>query len=103
MLDYTKNWNIVKIFEMILVIFGLFILYQIIKKIFGGSLTVEDMIISLLVFNIGATFTIGIMFAQLKSDLNYLRDQFKSYTIYSSNRFSKIDDRLEKIEDKLIR
>ncbi len=66
----------------ILFIFGLFLVYQILKKIFGGSWEIESIIISLLIFNIGLTFTIaftlGISLAKLKSDHNHLENQFKS-------------------------
>lgn len=62
----------------LLVIFGLFIIYQIIKKAIGGSWTTEDIIISLLIFNLGCIFTIGLTLAKLKSDHNHLKNQFRS-------------------------
>jgi len=62
----------------ILIIFGLFIAYQIIKSIFGWSWSTEDIIISLLIFNLGCVFTIGLVLAKLRSDHNHLVSQFRS-------------------------
>ncbi|MFH1592337.1 MAG: hypothetical protein ABIB47_03145 [Candidatus Woesearchaeota archaeon] len=74
-----------RIVIIVLVVFGLYISYQIIKRILGGSLTAEDIIISLLIFNLGCVFTIGFALAKLnsglaklKSDHNHLRNQFRS-------------------------
>lgn len=57
-------------------IFGLFIAYQIILKITGHSWETEDIIITMLFFNIGLTFTIAFNLVQLKSDHNHLSKQF---------------------------
>jgi len=62
----------------LLIIFGLFIVYQVIKKAFGGSWTSEDIIISLLIFNLGCIFTIGLSLAKISSDHNHLSNQFRS-------------------------
>ncbi len=62
----------------ILILLGLFIIYQIIKKVFGGSWTTDSIIISLLIFNLGCVFTIGLSLAKLKSDHNHLTNQFRS-------------------------
>lgn len=45
--------------DIILIILGLFIAYQLLKAIFGGSWETESLIISLLVFNLGLTWRIG--------------------------------------------
>lgn len=74
--------DIQKLFEdlviTLLIIFGLFIVYQIIKKSIGGSWTTEDIIISLLIFNLGCVFTIGLALAKLTSDHKHLANQFRS-------------------------
>ena len=69
----------------ILIIFGLYIVYQIIRYLLGGSWTVEDIIISLLLFILGALLTIsiylakvGVSVAKLGSDHNHLSRQFRS-------------------------
>ena len=77
----------------ILFIFGLFLVYQILKKALGGSWETESIIISLLVFNIGLTFTtaftLGISLAKLKSDHNHLGNQFKSLVSDFKNHIKK--------------
>ena len=40
-------------FDILLILFGLFIAYQLLRKIFGGSWQTESLIIALLVFNLG--------------------------------------------------
>jgi len=74
--------NIEKIAEIIgmvsLILFGLLIVYQVIKKIFGGSWTTENIVISLLVFNLGCVFTIGLSLVRLGSDHNHLKNQFRN-------------------------
>ena len=67
-----------KIIELALILFALFLLVQIVKVMAGGSWSSEDIIIGLLIFNLGSVFTIGLLVAQLKSDHNYLKNQFKS-------------------------
>ena len=57
--------------------FGLFIAYQIIKKALGGSWDTEDIIIALLIFNLGCVFTIGLSMAKLSSDHRHLVGQFR--------------------------
>ena len=48
------------------------------RIIFGGSWSNEDTILALVMLNIGFTFTIVIILAQLYSDHNHLRTQFNS-------------------------
>jgi len=60
----------------LLILFGIFIAYQIILKIIGGSWETENLIISLLIFNLGAVFTIAIMLATLISEHKNLERRF---------------------------
>ena len=61
----------------LLILFGIFIIYQIIRKIVGGSWATEDIIIALLIFNIGITFTLTINQTKLNLNHNNLQNQFK--------------------------
>jgi len=61
-----------------LTVLAIFIVYQIIKKSLGGSWESEDIIIALLIFNLGCVFTIGLSLALLKSDHTHLEKQFRS-------------------------
>jgi len=72
------NEKMEKVIEIFVILFGLYILIQILRAIFSGSWTTEDLIIGLLIFNLGSIFTIGVSVAQLKSDHNHLKGQFKS-------------------------
>ena len=67
-----------KVLIILLVIFGLYLLVQIIRKIIGGSWTTEDIILGLLILNLGSVITIGTMMAQLRSDHDPLKTQFYS-------------------------
>jgi uncharacterized integral membrane protein len=60
----------------LLIIFGLFIAYQIILKIFGGSWATEDIIVALLVFVIGFVFTIALNLVKLNLKHDHLEKQF---------------------------
>ncbi len=60
----------------ILLVLGIFLAYQIIRKIFGGSWSSEDIILTLLVFNLGCVFTIILNLAKLNSDHQHLEKQF---------------------------
>lgn len=89
-----KTFKIIeKTLVTILFIFGLFLVYQILKKALGGSWETESIIISLLIFSIGLTFTtaftLGISLAKLKSDHTHLENQFKSLVSDFKNHAKK--------------
>lgn len=67
-----------RVIEVFLVLFGIYVLFQIVRKILWGSWTNEDIILALLILNIGSTFTIGLMLARLQSDHSHLKGQFKN-------------------------
>ena len=69
---YTFIDIIQNILEIILILFGLFILYQIIRKILGGSWETENIIAALLMFNIGLTFTLALNQVRTSMGLHYL-------------------------------
>ncbi len=73
-----KYTSLIKILQGFLVVFGLFLAYQVIRKILGGSWTIEQIILAFLMFNMGITITIGFAVVELKSDQNHLKSQFKS-------------------------
>jgi hypothetical protein len=58
--------------------------YQVIRNALGGSWDMESIIISLLIFNLGCVFSIGLVLAKLNSTLarlssdhNHLLNQFR--------------------------
>ena len=64
--------------QIFLFIFGLIIIYQIIRNISGGSQDAESIIASLVFLNLSATITLTVMMAGFRSDLYSLRGQFNS-------------------------
>jgi len=51
------NW-----IDILLILFGLFIAYQLLLAIFGGSWQTETLIIALLIFNMGITWKLSMKF-----------------------------------------
>jgi len=72
-----KTKNIIQnLLISITIIIGLFISYHLLKKILGGSLSVEDIILGLVIFNVSSTFAIVYNLAKLSSDHSHLKRQF---------------------------
>ncbi|MFH1455831.1 MAG: hypothetical protein ABIF40_02690 [archaeon] len=61
-----------------IIIFGLFIIFQILRKILGGSWVKEDIIIAFLVANLTITIGLGFSLSKLNSDVKHLRNQFNA-------------------------
>jgi len=61
----------------LLILFGIFAAYQIVRKLLGGSWDTEDIILALLIFNIGFSFTIALNQMRCSSDHDYLKHQFQ--------------------------
>lgn len=51
------NW-----LDIALILLGLFIAYQLLRAIFGGSWQTESLIIALLIFNLGLTWKLNMKF-----------------------------------------
>jgi hypothetical protein len=66
------------ILKVLLTLFAVFMLYQIARVVFGGSWTTEDILLGLVILNVGMTFTMGIIMSQMRADLNHLSKQFSS-------------------------
>ncbi len=45
--------------DILLILFGLFIAYQLLRAIFGGSWQTESLVIALLMFNLGLTWRLS--------------------------------------------
>lgn len=56
--------------DIVLILFGLFIAYQLLKAIFGGSWQTEGLVIALLIFNLGMTWKLGTKFIKLDIKFN---------------------------------
>lgn len=95
-------------FEIFLILFGIFMLIQVLRKILGGSWTSEDVILGFLFLNLGFTIGVVIVLAELKSDHNHLNRQFyalatdfKSHRQEFNHEVNEIKSKLIKIDNKL--
>ncbi|MFH0712055.1 MAG: hypothetical protein V1889_03010 [archaeon] len=69
--------DVVYIVAMIFVIvFGLFIAYQLIRRLLGGSWGVEDLVLGLLMALVGLFFIIAISQVKLGMEFKFFRRQF---------------------------
>jgi len=62
----------------LIVVFALILVYQIILKTLGGSWSTENIVVALLMLNLGCTFTIGLTLAKLKFRFDMLASDFKA-------------------------
>lgn len=69
---FFQNKRVEKVVEIAVAVFGLYVMFQLIKKIFGGSWDTEDIVIGILLFNTGAILTVGMITAEMKSDYKHL-------------------------------
>jgi len=74
-----KTQNLLSWFEIFLILFALYILYQIVLKIFGGSRTVEEIIVSLVIAHIGFTLSQSMKLSSVARYLHHLRLQFNAH------------------------
>mgnify|MGYP001572943677 CR=1 FL=1 len=58
-----------KIVDALLILLGLFIAYQLLRKIFGGSWQIDSIIITLLVFNLGISWRLNSNLGKLNAKL----------------------------------
>ncbi len=59
-----------------LIFFGLYLFYQLLRKIFGGSWGAEALIIGLLLFVINFLFRLATTMTQVTTDVHHLQRQF---------------------------
>ncbi len=76
MAKITEIFNIIIIIA--LIILGVFIAYQIILKILGGSWQTEDIVVTLLILQLGFIFGIAIKLTKIESNFNNLKNSFCS-------------------------
>jgi len=62
------NWK--KLFSMLLTLFVLYLIIEIIRKILGGSLGFEELVIGLLIANLGYTVGLHTKVAHLQAQLS---------------------------------
>lgn len=70
--------EILMIIEVIICLFGLYILYEILRKMSGGSWGIQEMIFGLTVLTLGFVFHLAMSLSEVKTDVHHLRAQFHS-------------------------
>lgn len=64
------------IIYILLILFAIFVIYQLIIKIFGGSWETQDIIIALLILIIGFVFNLTIKSSRLDANFSNLKNSF---------------------------
>lgn len=59
-----------RIFYWLLVVFMLYLIYELVRRILGGSLGFEELVVGLLVANLGYSFYLASRFASISSKLS---------------------------------
>lgn len=72
---FGRKWMV--IFQAFIILFGIYIVIQILKKVFGGSWSAETLLIALGVANLTFTVTVVSGLASLKSEYKNLSAQFR--------------------------
>jgi len=57
-----KTW--IKLFYWMLTVFMLYLIYEILRKILGGSLSFEGLVVGLLIANLGYTFYLNSLMSE---------------------------------------
>lgn len=75
--------NIHKIFYWLLILFAIYLIFEIVKKIVGGSLALESLIIGLLLLNIGFSFKltrdINNVEHKLRKEINNVKNELSEH------------------------
>ncbi|MBU3913432.1 MAG: hypothetical protein KKE50_05055 [Nanoarchaeota archaeon] len=62
-----------------LIIFSVFIIYQLVLKILGGSWETQDIIVALVVLLLGLVFNITIKQVKFEARFNYMANDFRNH------------------------
>jgi hydrogenase-4 membrane subunit HyfE len=93
-----KRREILDVFYLVIIIlviiFGLFLLYQVILKILGGSWTTEAVVISLLVLLISMVFVIASSQIKLSVDYGYFKRENNRFREYIYKELREIKDKI---------
>lgn len=98
-----------RVFGIFVIALAVFILFQVLRKVFGGSWITEGVVLGLLLTNLSVTAMVALMAVGSKSDYGHLKRQFtslaldfKSHVKETDNNFNRINRRLDSIEKTLI-
>ena len=98
--------KIEKFMKIFLTAFAVYLIYQILKRILGGSWALESIILGILFLNTAVLISLAMLFMELKSDHKHLKHSFhnlatdfkrlvKGYDVLSVN-FESLSKELKK-------
>jgi uncharacterized integral membrane protein len=67
------------IFYLFLIVFSIFTIYQILRKLLGGSWETQDIMIALLILILGFVFNLTVKLTKLETKFSYLAKDFKQH------------------------
>ncbi|MFH0978311.1 MAG: hypothetical protein V1837_03330 [Candidatus Woesearchaeota archaeon] len=70
------NWDLVV--KLALIIFGIFLIYQIARLLLGGSWSTEELIVALLVLSLTMTFQLAKKVESMSADMRNFKNSFKA-------------------------
>ena len=88
----TKR-TLLALFQIFLILFGIYIFIQIMIKVFGGSWDAENLVISLLMCSLGLLFSLVFFFARMYEDFKHHKRQFRAL----ASDFKRTDKNVERI------
>lgn len=82
--------------KLFLLFFGVYLLYQILRKIFGGSWDAQDVVLGILFFNVSLSVTMIALLTKFHSDLDHLRSNHDHLQAQFSNLATDVKTHLLK-------
>jgi len=70
------DWD--TLLKVVITLFGAYIIYQLIRVIFGGSWSTEEIIVALLVLNLSVTFLLAKKIEAFAVELKHIRGSFEA-------------------------
>ena len=83
--------------QLVTILFGIFMVFQVLRYVFGGSWAVEGLILGMLFFCVTGIFVISSVLIELKSDFKHHKSQFMSL----ARDFKRTEKNVERILMKL--
>jgi len=89
--------------EIVLMLFGLFIIYQLIRRMMGGSWGIETVILGFVIFGLGLTFKNTFdfnshkgEFKEFKRSMLVMAKDFKDFRKETNDKFIKLEKKMDR-------
>ena len=89
------------IWTLLWILFALFITYQILIKVFGGSWISEVLILTLVVLNLTQTYEMKGEIGKIAADISYLKDTTRDLQHQIRKSEEKLSHKIESIQQKI--